>query len=298
VRPYEDADLGSIQEALAAWINEAGDLGYCHPGDLSHRIYSGIRGRFALGDLVKLWEVDSTIVGILSVQPSSQGFDAFTSPRYRGSSLEGDLIQEGYRITRQILDDVGHVDQAVMSDAHHRDSLRVKALEAVGFVRGANYMNVTEINLNKHREGPRLPLGFSAQSAQHGDFAGLAEVHNGAFGSNWTPERYQQEVMFKPGYRPQDELVIAALDGTFAAFAKTWLDPANKVGLFEPVGVHADFHRKGLGKAIMLHGLRHMKDQGMRTALVCHNTDNSASTALYRSIGFKTKHEVTEFAKL
>ena len=195
------------------------------------------------------------------------------------------------------MDAVGHLDQPVMADAHHRDALRINTLEVSGFVRDNHAMNITEIDLSEHQEEPRLPLGFSAQPAQPGDFAGLAEVHNGAFGSNWTPKQYQQEVMLKPGYRPQDELAITAIDGTFAAFTKTWLDPINKVGLFEPVGVHADFHRKGLGKALMLLGLQHMRDQGMRSALVCHNTDNAASTALYESVGFRTKHKVIDFAK-
>ena len=296
-RPFLDADLHALQEVLSSWILEAGDLGYCHPGDLPHRIYNGIRGRFDLADVVKMYEVDSTVVGLVVVQPSWNGFDAFTSPRYRGSALEASLIQQGYQISRQILDAVGHVDQAVMADAHHRDALRINVLEAIGFVRDSHSMNITEIDLHKRRDEPRLPLGFTVQPAKHGDSVGLAEVHNGAFGSSWTPERYQQEVMLKPGYRPEHELVITALDGKFAAFAKTWLDPVNKVGLFEPVGVHADFHRKGLGKAVMLYGLRHMEDQGMKTALVCHKTDNPASAALYRSIGFTTKHQVIDFAR-
>ncbi len=296
-RPFLDTDLHGLQEVLSSWILEAGDLGYCHPGDLPHRIYNGIRGRFDLGDVVKLYEVNSTIVGVVVVQPSRNGFDAFTSPRYRGSTLEANLIQQGYRITRQMLDAVGHVDQPAMADAHHRDSLRISALEASGFVRDSHTMNITEIDVLARQEEPRLPLGFTVQPAKRGDSVGLAKVHNGAFGSNWTPEKYQQEVMLKPGYQPGDELVITALNGEFAAFAKTWLDPINKVGLFQPVGVHADFHRKGLGKALMLYGLRHMEDQGMKTALVCHKTDNPASAALYQSIGFKTKHRVIDFAR-
>jgi ribosomal protein S18 acetylase RimI-like enzyme len=57
--------------------------------------------------------------------------------------------------------------------------------------------------------------------------------------------------------------------------------------LFEPVGTHPDFQRKGLGKAVMVEGMRRMKAAGMRRAVVGFDPNNAAAFALYTSMGFR-----------
>ena len=54
--------------------------------------------------------------------------------------------------------------------------------------------------------------------------------------------------MESPGYEPERELVIQAPDGTFVAFTVIRYDPLNSTGLFEPVGTHKDYRRRGFGQ--------------------------------------------------
>jgi ribosomal protein S18 acetylase RimI-like enzyme len=122
-------------------------------------------------------------------------------------------------------------------------------------------------------------------------------VHNGAFNpTNWTPELYQK-VMESPGYAPERELVIQAPDGTFVAFAVTWHDHLNRTGLFEPVGTHRDYQRRGFGKALMLYGLQQMAAAGMKIASVAHFGDNEAACGLYQACGFKPWHLQDSYKK-
>ncbi len=93
----------------------------------------------------------------------------------------------------------------------------------------------------------------------------------------------------QPHYAIDRDIVLEASDGSFAAFAICWADPLGSIGEFEPVGVHPDHQRRGLGRVIMRHGLRLMRDAGLRDALVFSLRTNTASEALYRSAGF---HEV------
>jgi ribosomal protein S18 acetylase RimI-like enzyme len=65
-----------------------------------------------------------------------------------------------------------------------------------------------------------------------------------------------------------------------------WTDPLAEIGEFEPVGVHPDHQRRGLGRVVMRHGLRLMRAAGMRDAIVFSLRTNVASEALYRSAGF------------
>jgi hypothetical protein len=48
---------------------------------------------------------------------------------------------------------------------------------------------------------------------------------------------------------------VEAPDATMAASTIMWLDEANKTVEFEPVGTHPDYRRRGLGKAMLLHGM-------------------------------------------
>jgi ribosomal protein S18 acetylase RimI-like enzyme len=71
----------------------------------------------------------------------------------------------------------------------------------------------------------------------------------------------------------------------------------NKVGLFEPVGTHPDFQRKGLGKALLTEALRRMKAEGMETAIVSTYVDSPAANRIYESVGFKKDDLFLAFGK-
>jgi mycothiol synthase len=158
-------------------------------------------------------------------------------------------------------------------------------------------MNDTRRDLNEPIASPELPEGYQIRPSTMADYEQLAAVHSGAFNSNWNPEIYRDEVMAKPGYAPEREMVVVAPDGRFAAFLIYWLDEVNKVGYFGPVGAHSDFHRKGLTRALMNHTLCLMKEQGMKEAEVGHETDNPASTNLYASVGFKLHRRIWSYSK-
>ncbi len=66
-----------------------------------------------------------------------------------------------------------------------------------------------------------------------------------------------------------------------------WFDEANRVGVFEPVGCHPDFQRRGLAKAVMIEGLRRLQALGAQTACVLDWHDDVAPARLYDQMGFR-----------
>lgn len=296
-RPYTDDDLPYLQTALAGWIQQAGDCGYCHTGDVPHRIYNGNRGRLPLPDLVRLWEENGTIIGFVIAQPYHDGFDVFLSPAYRGGDCERELLQWAYDTTRRFMNQIERGEKAVMSDVDGGDTSRAPLLLELGFTQGEHWLNFTERSLSEPIPDNPPPEGFIIRPSTMADYGQLAAVHNGAFGSTWSPELYRDEVMNKPGYSPEREIVVVAPDGRFAAFTVTWLDTVNRVGLFEPVGVHSEFQRRGLGRALMSYAMLAMCEQGIERTQVSHAVDNRASTGLYTSLGFRTKQEVTGYTR-
>jgi ribosomal protein S18 acetylase RimI-like enzyme len=185
----------------------------------------------------------------------------------------------------------------VVTDVFSCDDLRVALLRRLGFVEDRLWDHITERDLGGPIGEPDLPDGFTIRPASIDDVPQLAEVRNDAFDAGWSPEQYRDEVMLKPGYRPERELLVIAPDGRVAAFTVTWLDVENRLGLFEPVGTHSDFRRMGLARALMLHALAEMKALGMETATVEHLADNMAARELYRGLGFEKRFETVGYTR-
>ena len=137
----------------------------------------------------------------------------------------------------------------------------------------------------------KLPDGFTVQGVRTPEDGRLrASVTHGAFTSTDSLEHHAAEYAKFIGsavYDGERDLFVRSPDGRGAAACTIWFDPVNGVGLFEPVGTHPDFQRKGLGKAVMAEGLRRMKAAGMQRAVVGFDPNNAAALALYTAMGFR-----------
>ncbi|WP_367362535.1 GNAT family N-acetyltransferase [Mesotoga sp.] len=47
-----------------------------------------------------------------------------------------------------------------------------------------------------------------------------------------------------------------------AGFCTIWYDDVTRTGYYEPVGVVPEYHKRGLGKAMLTEGLRKLKRMG------------------------------------
>lgn len=283
------ADLKLLQDFNAAAIALTDHCGYLHPGDIPHHIYNGNK-HFNPVDLMTIWEDDQGVAAWQMANPRFKCFDAQVRPDLRGKNFEREVLEEAYNYTAELMRRHEIDSDWVHADAFQGDQARSELLLALGWEADNEppyILNRLEI---KDIVVPALPAGFSFRSATSiEDAAALAAVHNAAFSPNWTPALYQK-VMESPGYAPERELVIQAPDGAFVAFTVTWHDHLNCNGLFEPVGTHKDYQRRGFGRAIMLYGLHQMAAAGMKIASVAHFGDNEAARGLYQAVGFRPWH--------
>ena len=245
-----------------------------HPGDVAHRIYSGLR-KHDLDETVPVWADGSGLAAFGIIWPGYQAFDV--------ASRVGLGDDELAAIVCEIIG-LSEKDGRVETDVFGPDETLLAVIGELGFERAPGGYVVTGQTLAASSNISEIP--FTLRSAEMQDVVELAAVHSGAFGSDWTPESYLRR-MQKPGYIAGNELVAVAEDGTFAGFTNTWYDDLNKIGYFEPVGVHRDFHRKGIGSALLSEGIRRMSAAGMRTATVWHSVRDEGAATFYRSNGFK-----------
>jgi len=82
-----------------------------------------------------------------------------------------------------------------------------------------------------------------------------------------------------------------APNGDVAGFCTVWYDSVCKVGMFEPYAVHFDHLRKGLGKSLLLEGMKRLFELGCIAVYVTHAGLNSdeidPALAFNESVGFK-----------
>lgn len=286
VRPYTDADLAVLQPALAAWRAEAGPCGYCHVGDLVHRVYEGLRDHPPGQRPVRVWTDAAGVAGVAVCGRFDTAFDVFTRPALRGTEAETAMLADAYRVTREVMTDRGKARHWAVSDVHGCDETRARLLADLGFARYRVWDRLTERSLTTPPPEAVVPDGFTVRGATLDDADRLAAVRNESFGCRWTGAELRAEVLTRPGYLPERELVAVVPDGRFAAFAGTWLDEVNAVGHFEPVGTSSAFRRLGLARALLCHGLAELRRLGMTTATVEHDASNTAAGELYASLGF------------
>ena len=270
-----ESDLKLLQDFNAAAIRAADHCGYLHPGDIPHHIYNGNK-YFDPAEVLTLWEDTQGVAAWLLANPTYQGFDAQVRPDLRGEVIEREILQYGYERTADLMQRHKMDSDTILADAFRGDTVRIELLTALGWEPDSESSYVLNRAEIKPMDLPGLPDGYSFRSAAGiEDAATLADVHSAAFGSTWTPELYRQ-VMQSPGYEPERELVIQAPDGSFAAFSILWYDRLNRIGLFEPVGTHKDYRRRGFGRAIVLYGMQKMAAAGMQFATVAHSGNNEA----------------------
>ncbi len=276
-RATDMTDLRTAESVLTtAWL-EGAPFVASHPGDLEWWFASVAPD--ALEEHLRLWSVDGSVRA--------------------WSWIWGHLVHWGIRPGDPTTDE--QILEAILRDAIVRTAGRPEAwvpeddraslatLHRFGF-------RPRQLRLSQYQQrvdgvariaDSTLPAGYRMRRLEGPDeIPARVEIHRAAFApSAMTAERYARLTTL-PGYRYDDDLVVEAPDGSLAAFAMAWWDPVARVGEFEPVGTHPDHRRRGLGRALLNHGLRRYRDLGAGLVQVYSMSDNAASEGLYQAVGF------------
>jgi mycothiol synthase len=296
LRPYQSNDLTRVLTFVGECLR---DSNFCnwHPGDIAHWMSNEKRGK----DLDKyywLYEEKNELLAFVELPPVKwASYTLIVHPERRGGEFEKSLLQHCETAMWQRMQTEGSKETSLSIGVAECDKHRLNCLTALGYQAVKRESAMRRRSLAEPIPAAILPEGFSIRSvAGEHEAALLAEVHNSAFTSKWTAEKYL-EVMRSASFKVEHELVVIAPDGRFAAFLIYWLDPVSQSGLFEPVGCHKEFRRQGLTKALMLEGMKRMIEADMETALVGNKIDNEAASRLYDSIGLKKFSESLEYSK-
>lgn len=285
-RPFRTpADLAAILALVSLEHQQAVAPGALHPGDVVWRLFQNTL--FDPARDVRLWEdAAGTLLGF-AWHEAPDGIVFQVHPQLRGvGSIEAEIAAWG----------AGLVDRAAPAyDGHlwahaaDDDAATLAALARLGFVRDEWFAHNMIADLGQPVADAPLPEGWVLrQVGAEAEWAARVELHRDV----WHPSRVTlaayRRLRAAPLYRPDLDLVAVAPNGTLAAYAICWLDPASRTGEFEPVGTRAAFRGQGIGRAVVRAGLRRLRALGARAAYVTAVGSNLAARRLYESAGFRT----------
>lgn len=302
-RPYQNGqDFKRMKALLVEGRKAANGTYYVHTGDLSWWLFYN-SPQDDLWEYIYLWEDQrqgSELHGWTLFSPKWSSFDVFFYPTLRNSGLVEHMFVWSMERAQQIARQTGKQRISTMWISE-KDTRIGGLLECCGCLPSQEGL----LYLARSLEGPLpdrpIPEGYIVRSVKDESEAGMrTAASHASFGSSMSLDEYNRRYvrfMRSPVYSPECDIIALAPDGSCAAFCLIWLEPTNQVGLFEPVGIHPAHQQKGLGKAIILEGLRRMQAHGMKSAIVSTEQDNLPAQRLYLSCGFTITDHLATYRK-
>jgi len=268
LRVADTEDLPAMQEVLTSALAAPGNSYIAHPGDLAWWIHH-VDPRWNL----TLWLRMKSEVVVL--EETRGEISVFARPEVSRTGL--------IEWAQRRLGGNGQVGWVADTD-----------IELITYLETEDYSPVhTERNyewdlLNRQIPEPALPEGLTLRTVRGEEEADdRRAASHAAFESTLDSvthlERYIR-FMQSPVYDKERDLVAVAPDGRIAAFMIWWPDSSG-IAQIEPFGTHPDFHRQGVGRALIHFGLLRMREAGMRITRVGTDEPRKA-TEFYEGVGF------------
>ena len=173
----------------------------------------------------------------------------------------------------------------------------LSALRPVGYEPSGTYGHELIYELVDATPEPSLPEGFSMRWLEPNLEQAYVELHRAAW-STWAPSTYDREmhasVTSMPDFERELVPIVAAPDGTLAAYCIAWFDARTQTVEIEPLGTRPEFRRLGLARAIVHEVLKRSAERRAKTVMVWSVSKNPEARRLYESAGFRSRRMVRE----
>lgn len=233
-------------------------------------------GHGRLKESVFIWETPAgQIAAVLNPEEPGNAF-LQVHPQYRTPELEEEMLALAEKFLAKT-NAAGSPELWVWADS--QDTLRHKILSRHGFRRldsgeGAEVQH-RRLLTEPIPETPVIPgytiraLGDGLELLERCYASGLG-FHNDIQTAveNRDESSWYRNIQTAPLYRRDLDLIAVAPDGAIAAFCTIWFDDVTRTAYFEPVATVPVHRRRGLGKAVLLEGLRRLKRMGGTVAFV------------------------------
>lgn len=251
---------------------------------------------------VRLWEDEQgRLLGYVIAQKPFWTLDYFAHPAARAEGLEERILAWGMERWPQMMPR-SNGRLGLWLDAREDQTERIALLERLGFVRDTWSMLHLRQSLARTLPPPAVPEGSSIRPlAGEAEVPGYVALHRAAFESDNMTVKWRRQTLESPQYVPALDLVAVDPDGALAGFCICWLSQrandhnGSAAGQVEPLGVRPDLQQRGLGRALLLEGLRRLQVHGATTAYVDCDGENGPALSVYEAAGFRIAYKVLKY---
>ena len=294
--PAGAGDMQRIYELVQAFPAEN-----FHVVDLPYRLCSPSAQE---PENASLWEDEQgRLLGYAIAQKPFWTLDYFSHPAARAEGLEERILVWGMERWAQMMPR-SNGRLSLWLDAREDQTERIALLERLGFARDTWSMLHLSQSLARALPPPAVPEGFSIRPlAGEAEVPAYVALHRAAFESNNMTVDWRRSTLESPQYVPALDLVAVDADGALAGFCICWLSQrandhnGSAAGQVEPMGVRPDLQGRGLGRALLLEGLRRLQAHGATTAYVDCDGANDVGFKHYEAAGFRIANKVLKYRK-
>ena len=243
--------------------------------------------------------VNREIVGVLQMvneSPISRAVAIQTIPR---SSIEKEVL---HQLTKVALSYSKRNSLSVLHiQSPSTDQVAISSLNASGFIKVKTYLELEwaeDVLQNLF-----LPENYKVRSFIPGkDDEVLTNLQNTAFREHWgfcpnSVEEIRNRVKME---RSQPEgILLIENESSIAGYNWTLLseNSGDKVGWIAMTGIHPNFRRNRLGRAVVLAGMHSLIKRGAKSIELEVDSENIPARELYQSLGFQSKSSNQWFEK-
>lgn len=255
---------------------------------------------------LRLWEQNGRLVAYASLfslhdaEEPNVRLNFKVHPQARGNGVEEAVLAWSEQRVAEIASEHERDRYLLRPHAFERDTARLALLARHGFTPD-HYFYRMRLDLNDELPSIPLPPGYRLRP-----FRGAEEVEqwvemfNLSFIDHWGFAPVSAEEVLHdlkdPAYRAELDLLAEAADGTLAGFCYGTINPeANALsghneGHIDVLGTRRGHRRIGLGRALLLAGVRRLAEEGVESVtLGVDATSPTGANRLYESVGFKTE---------
>jgi len=239
-------------------------------------------------------EIDGNIVGYMNMAPERAIerviLDCWIYPEHRRKGLATKLLNYATHRAKELGVKVAHAN--ISQD--NKTASRV--LSKLGFKYVRRFL---ELRLDINKFGWK-DIDLSALDCRHlqpGEEVKLTNIQNRAFADHWgyNPNTVEETTYWTNlnSFSPED--VVLTCDGDkFIGYCTTGITnkreaSGKRKGDIYMMGTDPDYQGKGVGKRVLLAGLAHLKNKGVRVIELTVDSENKVAHTLYQSVGFEVQ---------
>jgi len=241
-------------------------------------------------------ETGGDLIAYLDIQPepiiARAVLNCFVHHEHRRKGLATGLFNHALRRAGEIGAKVAHVNVRKKNDVAR------KVLSRLGF-RFIRRSHELRIDLDKASLSQKT--GCPVRRLQTGEEGKLTEIQNRSFTGTWgfnpnTEEEIRYAISI--GNSTPEEIFLACEGDKPIGYCWTRIehraspDIDETIGRIFMIGVDPDYRGRGVGTSVLLAGLTHLKNKGIRVVELTVDSKNRSARKLYRSVGFKP-HDIS-----